>query len=304
MPVRRATVPVSPPKPLEPAPRQSVTLDVAVQPLSSDDVYVTGRGRGWVDPPAAQVDRLPPVATYSGPLFRGDPSPADVHQGQLGDCFLAAGLAGLAYANPQAIRDLIKPTGDGSLVVTFHERDALTGQFKPVEIHVDPELYEARDGSVLYGHAKGDRASMELWFPLVEKAYAQWKGGYETVGWGGTQNQVFEAVLGRPAGWLAISETSNRQVVWDTLEATLKAGLPIGAATNGYDDGRYANSGVHSDHGYSVLGTQVEGAQRYVVLRNPWGEGEPRGDGVDDGVFRLPLEDFVRLFGQLQFTLV
>jgi hypothetical protein len=138
----------------------------------------------------------------------------------------------------------------------------------------------------------------------VEKAYATWKGGYEVVGRGGVQNQLFEAVLGRPAGWLAVSESSDPEAVWGTIRATLEAGLPIGAATHNVDDGRYANTGVHANHGYSLLGTEVEGSERYVVLRNPWGEGEPRGNGVDDGVFRLKLDEFVKLYGQLQFTLV
>ncbi len=296
---------VSSPDGLEPrAPKQLVTLDVPVQPRSSDDVYLAGSGPGWVDPAPAQVDRAPPVALYTGPLFKDGPSPADVQQGQLGDCYMCAAMAGLAATNPKAVRELIKPRPDGSADVTFYERDVVSGQFHPVVIHVDAELYESRGGEVLYGHAKGERGSMELWFPLVEKAYAQWKGGYETVGLGGVQNELFEAVLGRPAGWLAIGEQSDREAVWGTIQATLQAGLPIGAATQSFDDGRYANTGVHANHGYSVLGTEQQGAERFVVLRNPWGEGEPRGDGVDDGVFRLELEDFVKLYGQLQFTLV
>lgn len=145
---------------------------------------------------------------------------------------------------------------------------------------------------------------MELWFPLVEKAWATWKGGYEAVGRGGVQNQVFEAVLGRPAGWLAVSEQSAPDGVWDTMQATLKAGLPLGAATHNVDDGRYANTGVHANHGYTVLAAELEQGQRVVTLRNPWGEGEPRGDGVDDGVFKLRLDEFQRLYGQLQFALL
>lgn len=285
-------------------PRQLVTLDVPAQPLSSDDVYLRGSGPGWVDPDAATVDRAPAVALYTGPLFKDEPSPGDVQQGQLGDCYVCAALAGLAAANPQFIRELIKPAPDGSADVTFHERDVVTGEFRPVVIHVDAELYESRYGGALYGHAKGDRASMELWFPLVEKAYATWRGGYEAVGRGGVQNQIFEGVLGRPAGWLAVDETSDRDAVWGTMQATLQAGLPLGAATHSVDDGRYANTGVHANHGYSVLGTEQSGSERFVVLRNPWGEGEPRGDGVDDGVFRLKLDDFVKLYGQLQFSLV
>jgi hypothetical protein len=302
MPIRRVGAPPAPPS-LKPA--QAVTLDVPVQPTSQEDVYLRGSGPGWVDPEVARAHRGANVSLYTGPLFRDEPTFGDVQQGQLGDCYLCAALAGIAVANPEAIKNLIKPGDDGSAIVTFYERDVITGQFQPVTLRVDAELAESRSGNKpIYGHAKGDRASMELWFPLVEKAYATWKGGYEAVGLGGVQNQIFEAVLGRPAGWLAVSETSDVESVWGTIQATLDAKLPLGAATHSTDDGRYANTGVHANHGYSVLRTETEGNDRFVVLRNPWGSGEPRGDGVDDGVFRLPLQDFVKLYGQLQFTLL
>lgn len=302
-PVSRAAV-TQPLQGMDPAkPKQLVTLDVPSQPLQSEDVYLRGSGPGWVDPDAAMAHRSAKLALYTGPLFKDEPTPADVQQGQLGDCYFCAGLASIAAQNPQAIRDLIKPAADGSADVTFHERDVVTGEFRPVVIHVDAELYE-QWGRPVYGHAPGERASMELWFPLVEKAYATWRGGYEAVGKGGVQNQIFEAVLGRPAGWLAVDPSTSHDAVWDTIQATLNVGLPIGAATHSNDDGRYANSGVHANHGYSVLKTETEGSERYVVLRNPWGSGEPRGDGVDDGVFRLKLDDFVKLYGQLQFTLI
>jgi hypothetical protein len=32
--------------------------------------------------------------------------------------------------------------------------------------------------------------------------------------------------------------------------------------------------------------------KRFVVLRNPWGEDEPTGDGKDDGIFECPLKTF------------
>jgi hypothetical protein len=306
---RVAAAPTRPAKKAAPAraakvergPRQQVTAG-RPQPSSREDVYLSGAGPGWVDPEALGADRTARAGLYTGPLFRDEPTSADVQQGQLGDCYFAAALAGIAATHPEAIKQLIQPAADGSADVTFHQKDPLTGTFQPVVIHVDAELYESSPGAPLYGHSPGDRASMELWFPLVEKAWATLKGGYDGVT-AGVQNQVFEAVLGRPAGWLAVS-SANADAAWDTLSATVKAGLPIGAATRGVDDGRYARSGVYADHGYTVLGADEENGQRFVTLRNPWGSGEPRGDGKDDGVFRLPLARFLELYEQLQFTLV
>lgn len=304
-PTTRASQPATakPSATVEAARSQLVTLDVKAQPLSRDDVYLRGSGPGWVDPQAAQAHRTARVATYTGPLFKDEPTFGDVQQGQLGDCYFCAALAGIAAGNPQAIKDLITPAADGSADVRFFERDVFSGELRPVVIHVDAELYESWRGP-LYGHSPGDRASMELWFALVEKAWATWRGGYEAVGAGGVQNQVFEAVLGRAAGWLALDGRTAPDAVWGTMVATLQAGLPLGAATESVDDGRYANTGVHANHGYTVLAATEVGGERTVTLRNPWGQGEPRGDGVDDGVFQLSFDEFQRLFGQLQFALI
>jgi hypothetical protein len=266
-------------------------------------LWLTGSGPGWVDPSVAPGSGSSSLSTFKGPLFHDGPVPGDVQQGQLGDCYFCAAIAGLAASKPDAVRALIRDAGDGGAVVTFHEKDPSTGQFRPVEIHVDAELYQGWNGKPLYGHSPGDKDSMELWFALVEKAWATWKGGYGGAV-AGVQNQVFEAVLGKNAGWLAVDSQSDPGAVWGTIQATLNAGLPLGAATQSVDDGRYANSGVYADHGYTVLGAEEVNGQKIVTLRNPWGSGEPRGDGVDDGVFKLPLSEFQKLFGQLQFALI
>jgi hypothetical protein len=39
-----------------------------------------------------------------------------------------------------------------------------------------------------------------------------------------------------------------------------------------------------------------------VVLRNPWGESEPAGNGANDGVFKLKLEDFRKLYDNVMTT--
>lgn len=295
------TVEPEPVVPHRPAPQDR--LD-ASRLTREPDVVLRGNGPGWEDPAPAANHAGASATTFSGPLFRNGASPADAEQGSLGDCYFVAGMASLAAAMPDAVMRAMRPMDDGSVEVTFHERDVVSGQFHPVKIRVDAELY-ARGDSPLYGKAKGDKQSMELWFPLMEKAWATWKGGYDTVGKGGVQNQVFEAVLGRPAGWWEMGPQSDPQQVWDTIQVTLENKLPLGAATLSLDDGRYANTGVYANHGYSVLGAEEVNGERFVTLRNPWGSGEPRnGDGADDGVFKLKLDDFQKLFGQLQFTLL
>ena len=64
----------------------------------------------------------------------------------------------------------------------------------------------------------------------------------------------------------------------------------------------YANTGVYGDHAYSILGYEKTGTERYVVLRNPWGESEPAGNGANDGVFKLKLEEFQKLYDNVMYT--
>jgi hypothetical protein len=81
------------------------------------------------------------------------------------------------------------------------------------------------------------------------------------------------------------------------------AKTPLAAGTFGEDEAaRYTNTGVYADHAYSVLGTAQDGAQRYVQLRNPWGESEPAGNAPNDGIFRLKLEEFAQLFQNLMYV--
>src|SRR5690348_6353345 len=55
------------------------------------------------------------------PLFNtGGPSPKDVAQGQVGDCWFLATLAETALRDPNTIRNAISQRADGSYDVKFH----------------------------------------------------------------------------------------------------------------------------------------------------------------------------------------
>jgi hypothetical protein len=91
--------------------------------------------------------------------------------------------------------------------------------------------------------------------------------------------------------------------VWSTLTKAIDAKQPVSAGTHGEDqEALYTNTGVYADHSYSVLGYEKSGNDRYVVLRNPWGESEPAGNGPNDGVFKLKLDEFAKLYSSLMYT--
>lgn len=241
---------------------------------------------------------------FTGPLFVDGAKAEDVQQGQLGDCYFPAAMAAIAKQNPDAINNLIKDNGDGTYTVTFKQKDWASGRFKDVAIKVDGDLYTRSYGGALYGHSanSSDPKKMELWFPLVEKAYAQWKGSYNEIGNGGHSSSVFEAVLGKPGQDMYVS-SGNLDRVFDTIKKSIDAKQPVAAGTYGEsEEARYTNSGVYADHAYSVLGYEQVGTEKYVIMRNPWGESEPAGNGANDGIFKLKLSEFGKLYQNLMYT--
>lgn len=241
---------------------------------------------------------------YTGPLFKDGVDMTDVVQGYLGDCYVPSAFAAMARANPDFIKNAIQDDGDGTYTVTFKQRDWKTGTYQPVEVKVDGDLYSRSYGGPLYGASNGDRStkSMELWFPLMEKAYAVWKGGsegYNGIGNGGLSSDIFEAITGKRGVDTSISYQSPDHL-FSAVKHAIDAHLPISAGTYGDDqEAKYTNTGVYADHSYSVVGYKEEGGVKYVQLRNPWGESEPSGDGKNDGIFYLPLDKFMSLYQTL-----
>ena len=240
--------------------------------------------------------------TFTGPLFVDGAKPADVQQGQIGDCYFPAAVASMAHMDPELIHKMIKANGDGTYTVTFKDRDWGSGRVKDVNVRVDGDLYARSYGGPLYGSSSNstDTAKMELWFPLVEKAYAQWKGSYDTIGNGGYSGDVFEEFTGGTARSLDTSAGDDR--VWNAITRAIDAKKPVAAGT--HSDGgpvNYTNTGVYGDHAYSVLGYETQGGEKYVVLRNPWGESEPSGNGANDGVFKLKLGEFRKLYDNVMY---
>lgn len=237
---------------------------------------------------------------FTGPLFVNGPSPADVRQGAIGDCYFPAALAAIAHSDPEKIAQMIKQNDDGSYTVTFHQASSWSGSpGRKVEIKVDGDLYVRSFGGPVYGGTLGTPSTkdkMELWFPLVEKAYAQWKGSYEAIGNGGVSGKVMSEVMGASYDYSNISD-SNKDRIYEQIKQGAASKYPMTAGTYGTSEAaRYTNTGVYANHAYSVLGVEEQDGVKYVKLRNPWGQSEPQGDGVNDGFFRMELDKFAHLY--------
>lgn len=99
-------------------------------------------------------------------LFTHDPSPNDLKQGEIGDCFVMAGLSSLAVSHPEVIKNAIVDNNDGTCTVRFFQKipggngAGFDDTYKPVYVKVDkvaPYLGSSE-------HA--------IWGTMIERAFA------------------------------------------------------------------------------------------------------------------------------------
>jgi hypothetical protein len=227
-----------------------------------------------------------------GKLFVDGVNFDDVVQGSIGDCYMVGAFSAVAKANPDAIKNAIKENADGTYTVRFFEKSSY-GAMKPVQITIDGDLPQSSTGSARYGKS---RESSELWVGVLEKAYAQWKGGYEAIGNGGYPGEVISALTGKSTSYSS-NKYSDANVIFNSIKNGAANSKPMTAPTHGKESGvDYSGTGVYAWHVYTVLGATEEAGTKFVELRNPWGSTEPGSDGKNDGIFKMKLEDFSKLY--------
>lgn len=232
------------------------------------------------------------------PLFGpGGPRPIDVTQGAVGDCYLDSSLAGLANSpqGRQRLRQLVTAHDDGTYTVRFAD-----GR----RVGVDGDLYVTDGDDATYSEiTKGS-----IWVGVVEKAYAQRHGGYQPID-GGRANEALTELVGGEGESRDLDHIS-KDGTWQILKAAEHDGRPLTASSSDDTGVGYVKDGGKVDpvgnHSWTVVGTHVGEGQRWVTLRNPWGQNDGLnfGDhGVmaparpgEDGYVDIPLDLFVKRF--------
>jgi hypothetical protein len=264
------------------------------------------RHRDLPDPAPPREDRdVVRLQRFDGRPFIDRADPRDVQQGYLGDCYFMASLAAIAKDNPRVLENAIRDNGDGTYRVRFYDDDG-----RAHDETVDADFWVNARGRMRYGRSL---TRDELWPALIEKAYAQWKGGYGAIE-SGKGKDVFRALMGQRANRVATADQTADQL-WARVRSATRDGRPMVADTYGTEK-KYLRTGIADNHVYTVLGTQEEDGHRYVILRNPWADteyengayqtdvdddGDGRVDG-NDGIFRMRIEDFKRLFEHTDTT--
>jgi hypothetical protein len=238
----------------------------------------------------------------------------DPQQGEIGDCYFVSSLIAVAATNRSVIGDAIQflgknRDGDGVYRVRFFDRHSATTRYIDVT-----DRFPHAGGKLVYARS---RTPSELWVPLVEKAFAVWKGSYDRIANlggtpGGSPIEPLFALTGKKAEWLSREDSGQ----WSSLEkpreklteSALFARIrkatqekwPMVAGTRAeFPERVYERAGLLSPHAYALLGAFERDGVRYVKLAEPNRMYEWGNDGVMDGEFDMPFSEFLRFFPEI-----
>ncbi len=229
--------------------------------------------------------------------------PQGVNQEGLGDCYFLGPLASLAAteAGKKKILDMITVNEADSSGRTTYTITFPADPENPVTIEAPTETELARfGGGTKYGY----------WAPLLEKAFGAYMARKTEQHQGLPHLAVpFGATLEDVGAVLSPSDplvSNPRTYSGGELAATIEQALAQGdfVAVSSYENATVNGQKVPSPYSVKQLGlatNHVYGVVDYdkqtgeVTLYNPWGDGEPTvekySDGVDDGLFKLPLPE-------------
>ncbi|MBK7861216.1 MAG: hypothetical protein IPJ65_21925 [Archangiaceae bacterium] len=253
-------------------------------------------GRPVFEPPLLPGDPAT-LSPITGPLFDGPPTPFQAVQGEdLGDCYFVAAAAAFALASPEKLEELITDNEDGTYTVVFKRYDAEQQQYVSEPITVTNLLPVDEQGRLRYGGgAKHTPGTQPLWFSILEKAYASWKGGYTAI-INGFPYDAFEAFAG-DAGTHVDVRSAAPDALFDWLKAEREQHHPtvVWTAVDSPEQ-PFSGSQLAPDHAYSVLAVAGSGAQRTVTLLNPYGHLLPSTGDADRGLLTVPWDTFLKHF--------
>lgn len=238
--------------------------------------------------------------TFTGrPLFSASgPSIDDIRQGELGDCWILAGLGAIARQNPNVIRANVVDFGDGTYGVHLGSSFYRVDNDLPVSQYGDQQLNYTALG-----------AGGSVWVSIIEKAYTHYRApganSYYSIE-GGFTFDLYNALNLSGAGALAFSQFANAASLGAAIKLVTDQGLAptIGIANP-------STLTLLSNHQYIIVGYELNGLTQQienVILRNPWAiDGGPMPSGnPNDGIITISIDDLYACTGycSLEFATV
>ncbi|MFT3837436.1 MAG: C2 family cysteine protease [Myxococcaceae bacterium] len=244
------------------------------------------------------------VSLAGTPIFGASgPSPGDVRQGSISDCWMMSALISLAQLRPEAISSAIRPgSGDRASVALYSSPGTGIQSRETTQIDLD---FPTRGGvgGLLYAHpAEGSAA---LWPAVFEKAYAaQFGTGYQELeleGIGNRDDQTSGAVVQALVGGKVTTQTvAPGPAVLPRIAQNLEQRSPVIATWLETDPAK-----PRSAHAFAV--TAVDPKAGIVTVRDPLGADSRHLSALPGvvatstpGEFQVPEAVFEQQFPQVQ----
>ncbi|MBW2480727.1 MAG: hypothetical protein JRF38_12115 [Deltaproteobacteria bacterium] len=245
-------------------------------------------------------DWTPENATWSDPgrFFNEAAEFFDPIQGAVANCYYIAALSAVAWAMPHRITHMTRATGQAqeqfTNMIRFYKPDANEQIDKVIEVTDTVPLSTATGGFI---YARSSEAG-EIWPAVYEKAYAKLKTGISgdhpditATGWGDCVWATAQ-LIGRNRYYYDTPSRTGDQL-WDLVRAnsmSYKTFNPMTCWTYSSGDASkkkiiYGDANIVASHCYTVLGWAYRNGQKYIILRNPWGNTEATVDTLNATVW-------------------
>ncbi|AXG69986.1 calpain family cysteine protease [Kordia sp. SMS9] len=194
----------------------------------------------------------------------------DIHQGEVGDCYFLAVLAGIADTMPSLIKNsIIYNKEENFYSLRFYDNDK-----NEVYVNIDDKLY-SRDGKTDLIYAKFNQSQKDIlktWVALFEKAWAKLNGGYENIIGSSSERNVTDFGLAITGSYMQAkslrdfnSEENLQEFLTKVRFSDKKTIITLGSLEEQTDD---SNTNIVTQHAYTLQKT----TKSSYTLYNPHGQ--------------------------------
>ncbi|MGD0556650.1 MAG: C2 family cysteine protease [Streptosporangiaceae bacterium] len=204
----------------------------------------------------------------------------DLSQGDDGDCWFLSALGTIVMHDPDFLSQHIHENANGTYTVTFYSNGS------PVNVTVDGTLPLTSNNGYAYAHSNSNDGS--LWVAIYEKAYAQYRGGYEAInatrsnsrtgaGSYALQDLTGNQTSGGTADEYTLSEVAGMMKTGAVFTTGTKDDTSLWDRLFGGGPDTEDNSQLVTSHEYMIKSVNLNADPPTITVVNPWGSG-----GVED----------------------